>query len=265
MLSYQHGFHAGNLADVHKHALLAAMLSYMTAKPKPLTYIETHAGRGLYDLAGDQAQKTGEAATGILAHEAYFDADHPYLRALTATRTEHGETAYPGSPLVAAHLLRDTDSLHLAELHPQEVSHLRVAMRGRGAKIYQNDGLELAQSLCPPTPKRGLMLIDPPYDVKADYQTIPHDIINLVRKWNVGVIALWYPILGNGAHREMISALNAAGLTDKAKGEVIRHEVQFAPAKDNHKMIGSGMLMINAPWGTADECKRLDRFFKGLN
>ena len=259
MLSYQHGFHAGNLADVQKHALLAVMLDYLTRKDKPLSYIETHAGRGIYDLSGAQAQKTGEAAQGILKHASWFDADHPYTRARAQIAQAHGQAAYPGSPAIARALLRDTDSLHLAELHPGECTKLRRNMRGSGAKIYQKDGLALAQSLCPPTPRRGLMLIDPPYEVKSDYTALPGAIVQLHRKWNVGVIALWYPILRSGAQASMVKSLDAAAFPN-----VRHHEVRFPPARDGHGMLGSGMFVINAPWGLADEARRLDTLFAKL-
>ena len=120
MLSYQHLYHAGNLADVQKHALLAWMLDYLTLKDKPLSYIETHAGRGLYDLGADEALKTGEAAAGIARMENRFAPDHPYRRRLAEVRIQFGPMAYPGSPLIAALSLREGDTVHLAELHPQE-------------------------------------------------------------------------------------------------------------------------------------------------
>ncbi len=121
MLSYQHGYHAGNLADVHKHALLAVMLDYLTRKPKPLFYLETHAGRALYDLQSIEARKTGEAAQGIGRVEGWFAPDHPYARILAAVRADHGPAAYPGSPLIAAYGLRDIDTLHLSHLHNSQL------------------------------------------------------------------------------------------------------------------------------------------------
>ena len=120
MLSYQHLYHAGNPADVQKHALLAVMLDYLTRKDKPLTYIETHAGRGLYDLAAPEALKTGEAAQGVGRLEARFPADHAWRRLLDRVRDLKGQGAYPGSPFLAALALRPGDRIHLAELHPQE-------------------------------------------------------------------------------------------------------------------------------------------------
>lgn len=141
MLSYQHAYHAGNLADVHKHALLSWALDYLTRKPKPLTYIETHAGRGLYQLDGAEARKTGEAAKGIGQVAEWFAADHPYTRTLAQVRADHGPQAYPGSPLIASHLLRAEDTLHLAELHPRE--HAALTRAVPGAHVHKRDGLEM--------------------------------------------------------------------------------------------------------------------------
>ena len=140
MLSYQHAFHAGNLADLQKHAALAAMLDYLLRKDKPLSYVETHAGRGLYDLGSAEARKTGEAAQGILLDEAALAEDHPYRRALAAVRARHGPRAYPGSPLLAATLLRPGDRLHLAELHPQEHAGLVQALRGDDLTLFGDGG-----------------------------------------------------------------------------------------------------------------------------
>ncbi|CUH76400.1 23S rRNA (adenine(2030)-N(6))-methyltransferase RlmJ [Tropicibacter naphthalenivorans] len=255
MLSYQHAYHAGNLADVQKHALLARALDYLTRKDKPLSYIETHSGRGLYDLAGAEALKTGEAAQGITLAEAWLPADHPYLTALNKVRAAHGKTAYPGSPLIAQNLLRDMDKLHLAELHPQEYTALRGAVRAPNTKTYQQDGFALAQSLCPPDPRRGLLLIDPSWEVKSDYQTIPKAMTTLAKKWNVGILMLWYPILTDGPHKPMLKALQASF------PEALRHEVRFPPARKGHRMVGSGMFVVNPPWGLEDEAKRLTAAF----
>jgi 23S rRNA (adenine2030-N6)-methyltransferase len=169
MLSYQHGYHAGNMADVHKHALLAWMLSYLMRKDKPLSYLETHAGRALYDLTDEAALKTGEAARGIAIAEDWFDADHPYRTVLNRTRADAGPQAYPGSPLIAAQLLRDCDQIDVAELHPGEMDYLRDALIRYPAGCHQLDGWQMAMSRCPPDPRRGMLLVDPSFEVKADY------------------------------------------------------------------------------------------------
>lgn len=258
MLSYQHAYHAGNLADVQKHALLAFMLDYLTQKDKPLSYIETHAGRGLYDLAADEALKTGEAAAGVTLALPRFAATHPYRQAVEAVRARHGATAYPGSPLVAAIALREGDVMHLAELHPQENTALHSAMEGWGAHIQKRDGLEMALAITPPTPRRGLMLIDPAYEVKSDYDSIPRVMAQVARKWNVGIIALWYPLLTSGAHKPMLAALEAAF------PDAFRQELRFPPARDGHRMLGTGMFVVNPPWGLAEEAARLKAVFNTL-
>jgi 23S rRNA (adenine2030-N6)-methyltransferase len=258
MLSYQHHYHAGNPADVHKHAVLAWMLGYLTAKDKPLTYIETHAGRGLYDLRDAAALKTGEAAAGIGRLEPRLPADHAYRRCLDATRAAHGATAYPGSPLIAAQMLRPSDRLHLAELHPGENARLVQTLAGYPATIRQQDGIAMALSLCPPTPRRGLVLVDPSYEVKAEYDTIPGGLARMSRKWNVGILVLWYPILTSDSHRPMLAHLGAAF------PDGFRHEVRFAPVRDGHRMTGSGLFVVNPPFGLADEAARLgDTLFDG--
>ncbi|MCC6000535.1 MAG: 23S rRNA (adenine(2030)-N(6))-methyltransferase RlmJ [Pararhodobacter sp.] len=258
MLSYQHAYHAGNLADVHKHALLAAMLARMTAKPKPMCYIETHAGRGLYDLQDAAALKTGEAAQGIARTDGWFATDHPFARALHATRDQHGPAAYPGSPLVAGHLLRPGDRMDLIERHPAEVAALRPAVTPFGARVHAGDGYEIALSLTPPTPRRGLILIDPSYELPAEYLQMPRFIATLARKWNVGVIVLWYPILAQPRHQAMLDAL-----TD-AHPQALRHEVGFPPARPGHGMQGSGVFVLNPPYGLAQEAAALAGRFATL-
>ncbi|PIL21537.1 hypothetical protein P775_03695 [Puniceibacterium antarcticum] len=258
MLSYQHHYHAGNLADVHKHALLAWMLNYLTQKNKPLSYIETHAGRALYDLAAPEAVKTGEAAMGITRTAGWFAKDHPYRKSLESIQKNHGATAYPGSPLIAATLLRDDDTLHFAELHPGEFTALRDALWHYKGHTYQQDGFQLAQSLCPPEPRRGLLLIDPSYEVKTDYDTIPRVLQTLNRKWNVGILTLWYPILKSGAHLDMLAQLQQNHPT------ALRHEVTFPPIRDGHRMTGSGLFVINPPYGIERECKFLSDKFRRL-
>lgn len=258
MLSYQHLYHAGNLADVQKHAVLAWTLDYLIQKDKPVTYIESHAGRGLYDLTAPEAVKTGEAAKGISIAEGWFPKDHPYRRALDQTRADRGATAYPGSPMIAGQILRPTDTIHLCELHPQERAALDYAMGPYGAHVHNDEGLAKALSICPPTPRRGMLLIDPSYEIKTDYETIPRVIGQLHRKWNVGLIYLWYPILDDAPHRTMLNMLR------QDHPDALVHEVRFPPVRDGHRMVGSGLFMLNPPYGIETELKRLTDRFRAL-
>ncbi|TVS02193.1 MAG: 23S rRNA (adenine(2030)-N(6))-methyltransferase RlmJ [Rhodobacteraceae bacterium] len=250
MLSYQHGYHAGNLADVHKHALLAWVLDYMATKDKPMSYIETHAGSGFYRLDTEAARKTGEAAAGIGRLEQAFDPGHPYRRAIDMVRAAHGIASYPGSPLIAAHLLRHADRMTLAELHPQEYEALSALLRSR-ATIHRRDGLEMALALCPPMPRRGVLVCDPSYEVKDEYHTVPRALAQIRRKWNVGVLLLWYPILTSEAHAPMIARLRAD------HSEIAVFEARFPPIRPGHRMTGSGLVVINPPWGMAEEAARV--------
>ena len=258
MLSYQHSYHAGNLADVHKHALLAWILAYMAAKDKPISYIETHSGRGLYSLDAPEARKTGEAAAGILRAGAAFGPDHPYGQVLAEVRAQHGEMAYPGSPLIAASLLRPQDSLTLAELHPQEYSALRMVIAGAGVSIQRRDGFEMAQAICPPKPRRGVLMVDPSYEVKSDYNTLPDFVTSIRRKWNVGVILLWYPVLSAGLHRDMIARIS------RDHPDAVILETAFPPIREGHRMTGSGLVVVNPPWGLEDEAARVDATIRAL-
>jgi len=258
MLSYQHAYHAGNLADLQKHALLAWMLDYLTAKPKPLSYLETHAGRGLYDLAGPESEKTGEARAGIsrALAEDWLPADHPLLGALDQIRRLHGPDAYPDSPMIARYFLSHEDEAHLAELHKAE--HEALSRVGGFAHLHRQDGFAMAKAVCPPTPRRGMLLIDPSYEVKADYDAVPRHIAQIARKWNVGVIALWYPILTDDRQKPTIEALR------RDHPEALISEVRFPPARPGHGMVGSGMFVLNPPYGLEDEARRIEALYTRL-
>ena len=257
MLSYQHAFHAGNAADVHKHALLASSLAYLTRKDKALSYFETHAGRGLYDLSDTAARRTGEAVQGVARLLQHFSGAHPYPRLIADLRVDHGPAAYPGSPLIAARLLRRFDRIDLAELHPQEhAALLRVMPQSPNIRIHKRDGLEMANAMVPPDPRRGLMLIDPSWEVREDYATLARLVPRLHRKWGVGVIMLWYPVLADRRHLPMIHALR------DALPDIFVHEVRFPPAREGHGMEGSGVAIVNPPWGLEAEAKDLSDIFE---
>ncbi len=238
MLSYQHGYHAGGPADLHKHIVLAELLVRLTAKPRGISYLETHAGRGLYDLAAPEAKKTGEAAQGI--GRIAVDPATPFGRALAATRERHGAVAYPGSPRVARSLLRPQDRLALMELHPTEHAALLVALDGPGVAIHRRDGFEGALALAPLRPRRGLVLVDPSYEVKSDYQAAAAFVLRLVAKWPEAAVLLWYPLLPAARHKALLRGLSPL--------QPAVDEVDFDPAPARG-MTGSGLALVNAPHG----------------
>ena len=236
MLSYQHAYHAGGPADLHKHIALAELLALLTRKPRGISYLETHAGRGLYDLTSDEAVKTGEADDGI----AKIDLPNcPFADAIKSVRSMHGETAYPGSPAIAAALMREQDKMHLMELHPAEFQALRVNLEGE-ASIHRRDGLEGILAISPVKPRKGLILIDPSYEVKDEYLKVADFTNKLTAKWPEATVMIWYPILKAARHKEMLAALAAPHLID---------EVAF-DLKDNKGMTGSGLALVNAPYGS---------------
>ncbi|MEM6382311.1 MAG: 23S rRNA (adenine(2030)-N(6))-methyltransferase RlmJ [Pseudomonadota bacterium] len=257
MLSYQHAYHAGNAADVHKHALLALALEYLVRKDKPISYIETHAGRGMYDLAGAESAKTGEARHGVQALLQRFAKDHPYRKAIEAFRNEHGPMAYPGSPLIAHQFKRSADRFQLAEFHPQEHTVLSEAMPKSGIHVYHEDGFPWAARICPPTPRRGLIFIDPSYELDHDFSGLPSFLGGLHKLWPVGVIMLWYPLLKTGEGAEMAKAIAALGLP-----KCVRHEVSFGAASGHHRLIGSGVLCVNAPYTFEADAKAVGALFQ---
>ncbi len=242
MLSYQHSYHAGGPADLHKHIVLAELLALLTRKARPITYMETHAGRGLYDLASDETAKTGEADEGI----AKLDLpDCPFTDALKSIRLMHGETAYPGSPMIAAELLRPDDKMHLMELHPAEFKALRANLEGEAA-IHHRDGYEGVMAISPPKPRKGLVLIDPSYEVKSEYIQVADFTRKLMAKWPEATVMIWYPILKAARHKEMLEALKLPYIVDEV----------FFDMKENTGMIGSGLVLVNAPYGSEEIFKR---------
>lgn len=238
MLSYQHGYHAGNPADLHKHIVLAELLARLIAKPRGISYVETHAGRGLYDLAASEAVKTGEAARGI--GRIAPDPATPYGAALAAIRARFGPQAYPGSPLIARHLLRAQDRLTLMELHPAEHQGLRRALRGSDTAIHRRDGREGVLALAPFRPRKGLVLVDPSYEVKTEYAETARLVRALIGKWPEAVVMVWYPLLPAGRHAGLLEGL--------APLSPLVDEVAFVPAPPRG-MTGSGLALVNAPFG----------------
>ena len=248
MLSYRHAFHAGNHADVLKHAVETLIIEQLKSKEKPFCYLDTHAGGGCYDLSGEWPQKKAEYLDGIA--RLWPERQHwPELAAywdIIATLNEAELRFYPGSPEIARHLLREQDKLMLMELHNQEIEILRRHMGSDSrSAIHHRDGFEGLLGLLPPTPRRGLVLMDPPYELKEDYQRVLQTLKKAMQKWSTGIYALWYPILGKEADRSrsMLELFKYAGFPS-----VLVAELEVAAQPDEWGMNGSGMLILNAPW-----------------
>jgi 23S rRNA (adenine2030-N6)-methyltransferase len=258
MLSYRHAFHAGNYADVLKHLVLVNTLLYATRKDAPLFYLDTHAGAGLYRLDSEAAQKTGEAAAGVrkldfaallarvgaegnVALQAFHAAVMPFL--------ERGQ--YPGSPLLAAALLRRQDHLRLFELHSTDYRLLQ-ANTEQDKRIHsaQEDGFAKLPTLLPPAQKRAVVLIDPSYEVKDDYTRCVRALADIHARMPAAQVLLWYPVVQRDNVAAMIHALRKRPLRD-----LWQVELGIAPDSSERGMTASGLLLLNPPWTLAAQLR----------
>lgn len=255
MLSYQHGYHAGCFADVLKHATLSRLLHYMTQKDKALFYLDTHSGRGVYDLKSPQSEKTGEASSGIelvwAEHQQLPAVFLPYLNAIQQLNTNKQLRYYPGSPELALQLLRNQDRLFFSELHPGEFEYLnQLTYRGRRVFFSNTDGLDDLNALLPPIEKRGLIFMDPSYEIKTEYREIPKALKIAYQRFSTGVYCVWYPLVDNKLHGQLIR-----GLTNIGADNNLRAEFYLTPTASRPGMTGCGLWVINPPYVLAEELK----------
>lgn len=244
-MNYRHAFHAGNFADVHKHVVLLALLERLKQKPKPLFYLDTHAGRGSYDLRAEDATRGGEWREGIarLAGRPLRSAD--LLRYVQAT---HAATTppprYPGSPLLALGALREGDRAVLIEQQPAEAQALKQAIQGRrDVAVICGDGYAALKTYLPPRENRGLVLIDPPYEADTELADAERALRLGLSRWPNGVFALWYPIKAGAQSQRLNAALQASGLR-----KLLRVELTVRPADSPIGLNGSGLVIANPPW-----------------
>lgn len=250
MLSYQHAYHAGNFADVLKHVILVNTLRYLTRKPGAILYLDTHAGDGCYRLNDPRQARTGEAVRGVILVnmqkaelisgpsgkllECYLDLVHPYLQL--------GQ--YPGSPVLAATLMRPIDRIELYELHPSSHQHLVQALPvDRRINIHRADGFSAPARHLPPPEKRAVVLIDPPYEEKRDYSRVTECLLAIWKRMPSAVVLLWYPVVFRENVNRMQETLSRSPLRD-----VWQSELGIGPDEDRHGMTASGMIMLNPPW-----------------
>jgi 23S rRNA (adenine2030-N6)-methyltransferase len=257
-MNYRHTYHAGNFADVLKHAVLGAILLRMrAARPKPLSYIESHAGAGFYRLDSPEARRSREAETGIFRLRVVEPAS-PALASYLLAVAELPENrdalvAYPGSPLLAGGILGDEDRLVLAEIVPQEATALRrLFCHDERVAVHCRDGWEAIGALLPPTPRRGLLLIDPPYESPDDFRKVAAGLVLARRRWPTGVLAAWYPIKDRRSLAPFYRELAAAAL-----GGVLRVELSVRPDDNQAGLNGSGMVIASPPWGLERDLRAL--------
>lgn len=248
-MNYRHAYHAGNFADIFKHAILMLLIERLRAKDKPFSVIDTHAGIGIYDLAGEAAQKTLEYQGGIMR---LMEASAPSpalsrFRDLVAgiIGLEPGQEIhrYPGSPRIARSLLREGDRLQLVELQPEDVETLRVGFaRDRQTIVHAMDAYTALKALLPPTPRRGLVLIDPPFEKTDEFDRLVDGLNEAHRRWATGVYAIWYPLKARAPVARFHRRLAATGIR-----RLLNAELTLSPLDDEH-LLGCGMTIINPPW-----------------
>lgn len=250
MLSYRHSFHAGNFADVIKHLCLVDILHYLTQKDKPLCYIDTHSGSGGYSLYSATAQKNREFENGI---EKLWQAKSlpPALVNYMALAKQFNQgkklNAYPGSPWFAQQLLRDNDRLFLCELHPSEIPLLKNHFKGdKRVFVRDEDGLAFLQGFLPTKENRALVLIDPSYEVKSEYQSVIDAVIKTHKRASTTCFAIWYPVVERQHIDRMEKTLKRSGIRN-----ILLMELAIADDRDAG-MTASGMIVINPPWQLAN-------------
>ncbi|MEH6422022.1 23S rRNA (adenine(2030)-N(6))-methyltransferase RlmJ [Pseudomonas sp. CGJS7] len=252
-MNYRHAFHAGNHADVLKHVAVLALCDALTAKPAPLFALDTHAGRGLYPLDGNSALRTGEAEGGIgrlLAEAPKQPAITRYLAAVRACRAEHGASAYPGSPWLLAHALREDDRIAACELQPEEAAQLKHNFaRDPRMAVHERDGYAAMKALLPPKLgaqrfNRGLVLIDPPFEAQLqEFDTALGALRDALTRWPQGTYAFWYPI----KRRRALQPFYRRAATLPAKS-ILTAELLVRADDSPLRMNGSGLLLLNPPW-----------------
>ena len=248
-MNYRHAFHAGNHCDVLKHAALTLALGRLVAKDKPVSVLDTHAGRGLYDFDSEAAARSGEHLGGI--GRIFEDSDAPaalaaYFEAIRRQNPFGGLRWYPGSPTIVREALRPGDSAKLCELHPEERRALATAMEGdRRVRIFDRDGYQAVRAFLPPPERRGLVLIDPPFEKPGEYGRLADAVRDGVRRWASGVFMIWRPVKDRAGYDGFLATTSELG-----PEKTLTAELSVAPPNPD-KLTGSGLFIVNPPFGLA--------------
>ncbi|PAR39525.1 23S rRNA (adenine(2030)-N(6))-methyltransferase RlmJ [Vibrio metoecus] len=261
MLSYRHSFHAGNHADVLKHIVQSLILNSLQQKEKPFVYHDTHSGVGRYDLTHEWSEKTGEYKQGITRvwQQDNIPAElNSYLDAIR--QLNQGETLryYPGSPRVARAHLREQDRMVLTELHPSDYPLLEQEFhRDRQVSIYKEDGFARLKASLPPQERRGLVLIDPPYELAKEYRDVVQAIAQSYKRWATGIYAIWYPVVNRCDIDDMVEGLQGLGIR-----KILQIELGVSPDTNERGMTASGMIVVNPPWTLESQMQIILPFLK---
>jgi 23S rRNA (adenine2030-N6)-methyltransferase len=263
-MNYRHAFHAGGFADVIKHIVLVRMLSYLQDKQAPFRVIDTHAGAGVYDLTSDEARRGGEWLTGIARiMQARFSETtapliKPYLDIVRAFNPQAQLVAYPGSPLIARALLRPQDRLTACEVEPKARKRLIEALRrDTQARVVDLDGWMALPAFVPPKERRGLVLIDPSFEQKNEFERLAAGFAEAFAKWPTGSYLLWYPVKSRRATDSLARDVAAAVGAGPSPGKCLRLEFSVAPQEAGAALASAGLLIVNPPYTLAGELKAI--------
>jgi 23S rRNA (adenine2030-N6)-methyltransferase len=261
-LNYRHAFHAGGFADVIKHIVLTRILLYLQEKPGAFRIIDTHAGAGLYDLQGDEARRGSEWLTGIarVLQARFSDAAlallGPYLEIVRAFNAGHELKAYPGSPLIARALLRPQDRMTVCEIEPAARKKLIEQLRRDAqARVVDLDGWTALPAFVPPNERRGLVLIDPPFETSDEFERLADGFVAAFSKWPTGSYLLWYPAKNRRATDTL--ARRVAQATASVQSKCLRLEFSVAPQSAEAALTSTGLLIVNPPWTLQSELKTI--------
>ena len=263
-MNYRHAFHAGGFADVIKHIVLVRILTYLQEKPAAFRVIDTHAGAGLYDLTSDEARRGGEWLTGIARlMQARFSENvlplvKPYLDIVRAFNPQRDLEAYPGSPLIARALLRPQDRLTACEVEPKTRKRLIDALRrDTQARVVDLDGWTALPAFVPPNERRGLVLIDPPFEQKDEFGRLAEGFAQAFAKWPTGSYLLWYPVKSRRATDDLARQVAEAAAAGAQPGKCLRLEFSVSPQAAEAGLTSAGLLIVNPPWKLLDELKAI--------
>lgn len=255
-MNYRHAFHAGNHADVLKHLVLSRLIALLSRKEAPFAYLDSHAGVGLYDLAGDQASRTGEWQQGIARLWQAEDVPDPlvdYLEVVRAMNPDGVLRHYPGSPELARLLSREQDRLQLNEKHPEDGRLLKENMAGdRRVAVHLGEGWHVPRALLPTREKRVLLLIDPPFEQADELERCVQSLNEAIGRMRQAIVAIWYPIKSLDQLRRFYRDLEKS-----AAPKLLRVELYVQPTDDAQRLNGSGLVISNPPWGLEEELKQL--------
>jgi 23S rRNA (adenine2030-N6)-methyltransferase len=263
-MNYRHAFHAGGFADVIKHIVLVRVLTYLQQKPAAFRVIDTHAGAGLYDLTAEEARRGGEWLTGIARiMQARFSEEaaallKPYLDIVRAFNTGAELSAYPGSPLLARALLRPQDRLTACEVEAGARAGLIEALRrDPQGRVVDLDGWKALPAFVPPNERRGLVLVDPPFEAGNEFERMADGFARAFAKWPTGIYLLWYPAKSRRATDELAAGVARLVTSMKPAGKALRLEFSVAPQAAGAPLASTGLVIVNPPWTLANELKTI--------